>query len=114
MRVKAPRRRRRNTFAMSGGMRARVGSCRIDILRRNLGDREREKKHRAVTHLALHPDTPAMRGDDALCDEEPQPGALLPWRLRPKAFEHARDIACGDSRPGVAYSEQRHRALPFD
>src|SRR5689334_11018882 len=55
-----------------------------------------------------------MRIDDALGDEEAEPGSLLLVRLCPEPLEDTREIFRGDSRPGVEDSKADHGSLALD
>src|SRR5262249_60011470 len=74
-------------------------------------EREREVERRSLLDLALHPELPSVRADDALADVEPEPEPLDPRRPPVvEAGEGAEEpvhVLGGDADPVVGHAQDR-------
>src|SRR5215475_9586644 len=73
--------------------------------------REGERECRALAHLALHPDPPAVQFDELARQRQPEPGALHLLGRRPhlpELLEHRLLVLGGDAYPSVGHGDLRH------
>ena len=69
-----------------------------------MADRQRERKRRALSYLALHPDPAAMQLDKLAGEGQPEPGAFDLLVRRPQLAELLEDrllILGRDASPSV-------------
>src|SRR6478672_1064328 len=69
------------------------------------GARKREREGASLSDVALQPDAPAVRVDDALRDRKPEPRAASPRAGGglPEPIEYLAAILRGDSRASVRH-----------